>query len=246
MADNQEKLQSTDIDLTSSNQFLTKLSNFWYYHKWKVIVIAFFAIVIIVGVVQMATKTDPDIEITVATHTIFYKENVDPLDQTLNALLTSDLNGDGKKSVQLNHYKIYSESEMKAANEAEKDENGKPIIYVDESNNKSQIEQFNSYIATGQGSIMIVSEYLYNERNKDLWTPISEIYGDKLPEGVTTDGYGIWLKDTGVYQNLDAFRFLPKDSIICIVRPMLLSGDRGTQKHEAAVEYFKTLVEFGK
>ena len=45
MADNQEKLQSTDIKLTSSNKILTWLSNFWYYHKWKVIIIAFFAII---------------------------------------------------------------------------------------------------------------------------------------------------------------------------------------------------------
>ena len=249
MADNQEKLQGTDIKLTSSNKFLTWFSNFWYYHKWKVIVIAFFLVVVVVGVVQMLNKTDPDIEITVATHMIFDQENVDALDTTFNALLSSDLNGDGKKSVQFNHYKIYSESEMQAANEAETDANGDPIIYADESNNKAQIEQFNNYIATGQGSIMIVSEFLYNDlvkRNKELVTPISEIYGDKLPEGVTSDGYGIWLKDTGAYKNLDALKALPEDSIICIIRPMLLNGERGNEKHQAAVEYFKTIVEFGK
>ena len=70
MAENQEKLQSTDIKLTSSNKFLTWLSNFWYYNKWKVIVITFFAVVVIVGVVQMVGKTDPDIDVTVATHTV--------------------------------------------------------------------------------------------------------------------------------------------------------------------------------
>lgn len=250
MAENQEKLQSTDIKLTSSNKFLTWLSNFWYYNKWKVIVITFFAVVVIVGVVQMVGKTDPDIDVTVATHTVYYQENVDSLEQTLNALLPSDMNGDGKKNIQLNLYKIYSEAELKAANEKETDAEGNPIIYADESYNKSQIEQYNSYIMTGQCSVMIISEYLYGElvsRKGDeiLLKPISEIYGDDLPEGTTADGYGIKLKATGAYKHLDAFRTLPDDSVICIMRPFVMSGGRGEEKHEAAIEYFKTIVEFG-
>lgn len=251
MADNQEKLQSTDIKLTSSNKFLKWLENFWYYHKWKVIIITFFAVVLIVGVVQMVNKTDPDIEVTVATHTVYYQENVDALEQTLTSLMGEDINGDGKKTVVLNTYKIYSEAELKAANEKETDAAGNPVIYADESYNKSQIEAYNSYIMTGQCSVMIISEYLYNDlvsRNSDeiLLKPISEIYGDNLPEGVTADGYGIRLKDTGAYKNLDAFRGLPGDSIICIMRPFVMNGDRGGEKHAAAVEYFKTIVEFGE
>ena len=250
MADSQEKLQGTDIRLTSSNKFLTWLSNFWYYHKWKVIVITFFAVVLAVGVFQMMNKTDPDIEVTVATHTVYYKEDVDPLEQTLKGLLSLDINGDGKKNVQLNLYKIYSEAELKAANEKETDAEGNPIIYADESYNKSQIEQYNSYIMTGQCSVMIISEYLYNElvsrqSEEILLKPMSEIFGDELPAGVTEDGYGIKLAATGAYKNLDALRFLPDDTVICIMRPFVMSGSRGEEKHAAAVEYFKAIVEFG-
>ena len=251
MADNQEKLQSTDIKLTSSNKFLKWLENFWYYHKWKVIVIAFFAVVVVVGVVQMVSKTDPDIEVTVATHTVYYKENVDALEQTLNSLMQEDINGDGKRTVVLNTYKIYSEAELKAANEKDTDAAGNPVIYADEAHNKSQIESYNSYIMTGQCSVMIISEYLYHDltsRGSDeiLLTPISEIYGENLPAGVTADGYGIRLRDTGAYKNLDAFRSLPQDSVICIMRPFVMNGNRGEEKHAAAVEYFKTIVEFGE
>ncbi len=251
MADSQEKLQSTDIKLTSSNKFLKWLENFWYYHKWKVIIITFFAVVIIVSVAQMINKTDPDIEVTVATHTVYYQENVDSLEQALTALLPGDINGDGKKTVILNTYKIYSEAELKAANEKETDAEGNPVIYADEAYNKSQIEAYNSYVMTGQCSVMIISEYLYNDlvsRNSDeiLLKPISEIYGDNLPEGVTADGYGIKLKACGAYKNLDAFRSLPDDSVICIMRPFVMNGGRGEEKHGAAVEYFKTIVDFGK
>lgn len=250
MAENQEKLQSTDIKLTSSNKFLNWFSNFWYYNKWKVIVITFFAIVLIVGIVQMANKEDPDIEVTVATHTVYYQEEVDALESTVKSLMPTDLNGDGKKKVQLNLYKIYSESELLAANEQETDADGNPIIYADEAYNKEQIEQYNSYIMTGQCTIMIISEYLYNDlagrRSEDvLLKPMSEIYGGDLPAGVTEDGYGIKLKATGAYKNLDAFRFLPDDTVICIMRPFVMNGSRGEEKHEAAVECFKALVEFG-
>ncbi len=250
MADNQEKLQGTDIKLTSSNKFLTWLDNFWYHHKWKVIIIAFFAVFLIVTIIQMASKSNPDIEVTVATHTIYHTEEVDALESTLLALMPSDMNGDGKKKVQLNLYKIYSEEELKAANEAETDANGYPIIYADPSYNKTQMSDYNSYIMTGQCSVMIVSEYLYSElveRREDdiLLKPISEIFGDDLPRGVTKDGYGIRLTETGAYKNLDAFSFLPADSVICIMRPFSITGDTGKDRHEDAVEYFKNIVEFG-
>ena len=49
MRDNKDfdesKLEAAEIKLNSSNKTLGWLENFWYYHKWKVIVILFFTIV---------------------------------------------------------------------------------------------------------------------------------------------------------------------------------------------------------
>ncbi len=250
MNDNQEKIRGTDIKLTSSNKFLSWLDNFWFHHKWKLVIGLFFAIVLTVGIMQIANKSDPDIDVTVATHTIYYAEQVNGLERDLHALLSSDLNGDGKKNVQLNLYKIYSEEEMKAANEAETDENGYPVIYADPTHNKEQMQQYNSYIMTGQCQVMILSDYLYRElverRTEDiLLVPMSEIYGEKLPDGVTADGYGIKLTRIGAYKNLDGLRFLPDDSVICIMRPFIISGNDGSEMYDSAVGYFKDLVEFG-
>ncbi len=243
------KLQGSDIDVKLSNPFFKWLDNFWYHHKWKVIIIAFFAIVIVVGVVQMINKEECDVEVTVATHTIYYTENVDALEKALVGIMPSDINGDGKKKVQLNLYKIYSESELKDANEAETDEDENPIIYADPTYNKEQISQFNSYIMTGQCTVMIVSEYVYDDlvgRREDdiLLKPMSEIFGEELPRGVTADGYGIKLSECGAY-SLDAFRTLPNDSIICIMRPFVMSGNANSEKYEKTIEYFKSIVEFG-
>ena len=249
MENGNEKLQGSDIDVKLSNPFFKWLDNFWYHHKWKVIIIAFFAIVIAVGVVQMVNKEECDVEVTVATHTVYYTENVNALENALVGIMPSDINGDGKKMVQLNLYKIYSEAELKDANEAETDEDGNPVIYADPIYNKEQISQFNSYIMTGQCTVMIVSEYVYQDlvgRRADdiLLKPMGEIFGDELPVGTTADGYGIRLSKCGAY-SLDAFRTLPSDSIICIMRPFVMSGNVNSEKYEKTLEYFKSIVEFG-
>ena len=75
--------------------------------------------------------------------------------------------------------------------------------------------------------------------------PMSEIFGDELPSGTTADGYGIKLSECGAY-SLDAFRSLPRDSIICIMRPFVMSGNSNSEKYEKTIEYFKSIVEFGK
>ena len=95
MENGQEKLQGSDVNVTLSNPFLKWLDNFWYHHKWKVIIITFFAIVVIVGVVQMVNKEKYDVNVTVATHTTYYTENVDAIERALVSLMQTDMNGDG-------------------------------------------------------------------------------------------------------------------------------------------------------
>lgn len=250
MCNGQEKLQGSDVNVRLSNPFIKWLDNFWYHHKWKVIIITFFLIVAIVGIVQMINKEEYDVNVTVATHTIYYTENVDALENALVGLMLEDINGDGKRRVQLNLYKIYSEDEISEANEAETDENENPIIYADEAYNKEQIDQFNSYIMTGECTVMIVSEYVYNDlvsrRTEDvLLKPISEIYGDALPAGTTDDGYGVRLSATGAYQNIDGCAWIPDDAIICIMQPFFFSKGANEEKYAKTVDYFKNIVEFG-
>ncbi len=246
-----EKLKDSDIKVTLSTPFGKWLSNFWYHHKWKVIIIGFFAIVIIVGVVQMLKKEDHDIEIVIATHTMLYAEDSEALEKALVSLMPEDFNGDGKKTLYLNTYKIYSEEELKAANEAETDSDGNPIIYADENFNKEQINEFDQYIMTGECTIMILSEYLY----KDLITrsetvllkPIKDIFGDSIPADMIAEGgYGILLYKTGAYKNLDALKLIPDDAVICMMQPMAFNKGFSEEKYEKALNYFKSIVNFGQ
>lgn len=245
------KSDGAEIHLSAKGPFLNWLDNFWYHHKWKVIIIAFFVTVAVVGIVQMVCKEECDASITVATHTIHYRENVYALEQTLVSLMPSDRNGDGKKLLQLDTYKIYSEDEIKAANEAETDANGHPIIYVDESYNKSQLQDYNSNIMSGECTVMFISEYLYGElvnRRADdvLLKPVSEIFDGELPSGVMPDGYGVKLSETRAYSYFEAFQSLPSDTVVCIVRPFAFGGSSNKEKYDFAVQYFKNIVKFGE
>lgn len=248
---NFDKIDSSNIVISEKSKALSWLDNFWYHHKWKVIIITFFAIFLVVGIVQMSNKTEADITVTVATHTIYYKENVNALENDLVSLMPTDRNGDGQKILNLKTYKIYSESELKVANEAETDEAGNPVIYADEAYNKEQIKQFNSFIGTGECSIVILSEYMYNDvvaRRSDvsLLISMSEIYGDDLPIGVMADGYGIRLKQTEAYEYFSSFATIPDDAVICIMRPFVFGNGGSEQKNQFAIDYFKSIVSFGQ
>jgi hypothetical protein len=112
---NESKLDTTEIRLTSDNKVLSWLSNFWYHNKWTVIIVSFFAIIFIIGIVQMVQKEEDDTFIVIAAPTTFYGEDLSGITDTLESLMPSDINGDGKKSLYLMTYSIYSEEEMKAA-----------------------------------------------------------------------------------------------------------------------------------
>ncbi len=246
-----EKLDAADINLTKNNKFFTWLDNFWYHHKWKVIIITFFAIIAVVGIVQMTGKADYDINITVATHTIYYRENVAALESDLESLMPADRNKDGERSILLKTYKIYSESELKEANEAETDEDKNPIIYADEVYNKNQMQEYTSYIRTGDCTVMILSEYLYGElvskREEDiLLVPMSELFGEELPVGTVSNGYGVRLRDTEAYKYFDSFKTIPDDAVICIMRPFVVGVGADKEKYDFATDYFKSIVTFGE
>lgn len=242
-----QKQDASDINITASSPFMRWLDNFWYHHKWKVIIIAFFAIVIIIGVVQMLGKEDPDSEITIATHTVYYRENVDAIDAALLQLMPGDRNGDGKKNVLTHYYKIYSEKEMTDANGAETDSEGDPVIYADKSYNDSQYSDFKNYINTGESSILFVSQYLYDELvEQNRVMPLSEIFDGKLPRGAMSDGCGVMLKDTYAREFLEAFGTLPDDTVICILRPYVWGSSSREEHYAYTVEYFKNIVTFGE
>lgn len=246
MADDREKINGENVKIKVSNPFLTKLENFWFHHKWKVIISAFFLIVIGVGAFQMFTKEKYDTQVSVATHVIYTKEELEAFNKTLESFMSEDVNSDGKKNLAVYRYRIYSEEEIEEANSGF-DENGNPKIVSDKNFIREQITELNNTINSGQCTLMFVSAYEYDELvnkrpNDVLLLPMPELFGDELPEGVTENGYGVKLNSIAAYE-LDGFKWLPDDTVICILRKFPTVSE---ERYEADKEMFKNIVEFGE
>ena len=247
----ESKLDGAEIRLAPNSPFFAKLDNFWYHHKWKVIIIAFFAIVIIVGVVQMVGKTDADASVVIAV-----PETVTPLQSrdistALGQLLPSDANGDGKKDLDVLAYPIYSEEELDKANhtetETEADGGWHYVPVVDQSYNVDRHKEYTAYLQGGEAAVLFVSEYLYESlRTHDRILPLSEIFGESLPTGALADGYGVRLGDLAIYSYIDALKVIPEDTIVCILRPYVFGKNANEDRYECAKGLFKNIVTFSK
>ena len=245
------KLEADDVDLLRKSPFISKLENFWYHNKWKVIIIAFFAIVLIVGVAQVAGKTEPDATVVVAVpETITPLQSAD-ISSALVSIMPSDANGDGKKAIDVLAYPIYSEEEFEEANhtetETEKDGGWHYVPTVNQSYNVEKFNEYTEFLKTGEATVMLVSEYLYeNLVANDRVRPLSDIFGDKTPAGATADGCGVRLGDIALYSYVDAIGVVPEDTIVCILRPYIWGASSDPEKYAHAEELFKKIVTFGE
>ena len=241
----ESKLDAPEISLTSGSPFLSKLSNFWYYHKWTVIVVTFFAVIFIVGAVQFFTKEESDETVIIACPMTFYAEQIEGLDNTLTGLMP--VNGDGSaKKLDVYTYSIYSEDEMNQANAEETDSEGKPVKKVDGNYNTSQSSKYYDFLQTGECSLLFVSLELYEvQKNNNRLRSLEEIFGENLPEGALSDGYGVRLGDTYIYEFFPELQTLPANTIICILRPYIHGASSKEEKYSSTVEFYKNLVTFG-
>lgn len=82
-----------------------KWNNFWYYHKWHVVIGAAAAAIVIATVVSAVRTVQPDYNVGLITRTAYPNEVISQLGQEM-AKYGKDRNGDGKVVVQVNQYQI--------------------------------------------------------------------------------------------------------------------------------------------
>lgn len=248
-----EKLEAEDVKIVyeTENPFLKKLSNFWYYHKWKVIIISFFAIIFAVGITQMITREKVDEAVIVAAPVYLNSEQREGIDSLLTSLLPKNKDG-SLRNLDIRKYVVYSEKEIEDANHAETGEDGRYIEQIDKSVIVEEIQSFNDDLSTGECSVLFVCPYLYEELSKrqvsgdrDIRLTMSEVFGDDLPEGVMPDGCGVRLGDTELYKYYEELQVLPEDTVVCVLRSYYMGASSNKEKHAMSVELFKNIVTFG-
>ena len=240
----EEKLEAHDIGAGVAAQRAERphgklyrwLDNFWYHYKWPVLIGGFFAIVLLVCILQMCGKESKgDVNIvlagpySLATDEAAYGD----LQKCLAAELARDYNDDGQKKVDIMHYTIYSEEQIKAANGE-----------IHTSSNTGNYDTYKDYLTTGDAGILFLDPWLYEELagKTDHLQEITEVVG-KQPEGALLDEngkcYGVRLGDTALYRENSAVRILPADTVICLLKPLVF-GEQSEWSH--TLEYLRALI----
>lgn len=249
-----EKLEARDIRLGAGGTARAErphgklyrwFDNFWYHHKWKTIIIAFFAVVVLVCALQMCNKEDEgDIKVLMAGPYGFSTEEsgIADLQAFLDKSLPEDYDGNGTKKVTIINYTVYSEEQIK--------ERQAQDIYVSTGTNADNYQQYISYLQTGESSLLFLDPWLAEQLNKGQLLELGGLLG-YLPEGaiIQTDAegnpavYGIRLGDTALYRDNIAMQALPEDTVICLAAP-LYGGNEGNkaEKLERAKALFSALI----
>lgn len=244
-----EKLDAEGVKIVyeTENPFLKKLSNFWYYHKWKVIIITFFAIVAAVGIYQMVTREEVDEVVVVAAGAHLEHDECAAIDSLLTSCLPKNKDG-SVRSLEIYDYTVYSEDEIEEANHSETDSEGRYIVKIDRSFIVTEIESYNSYMQTGECSVLLLNPELYHSfanRDTDPRMTMVEVFGGDMPQGVMPDGRGVRLGDTAIYKYYEELQVLPEDTVVCVLHSYYIGASSNKDKHSFSVELFKNIVNFG-
>lgn len=109
----EEEIHKGDAELKPDTP-KKKWDNFWFYHKWHVVIAIVVIILAAFFIHDMVTKVNPDYEIGMITEATYPSDLVDGLQAQL-AKYGEDLNGDGKVVVQVNQYVLSAGDEPDAA-----------------------------------------------------------------------------------------------------------------------------------
>jgi hypothetical protein len=219
--------------------------NYWYYYKWRTIIIGFFIIAFAVMVPQFLNNTDYDINILYAGPYIFKLGEKDKAEEIFRELMTKDYNGDGKKTVLLANMTIMTNAQMQEA--MEKAHKQGITLILNQYSSLQMDKAFSQEIFAGESIICLLDPTKYEQvRKQDGFLPLKDALGYK--PGNAFDDYGIYFCNTAVGQYFDLFKQFPEDTILCIRRISTASVFTGVKKAQKKYEYnldfFKRLVEF--
>ena len=227
--------------LTTNSRVLTWLDNFWYHYKWHTIIGGFFAIVLIVGLVQMLTRPSYDTMLVCAGGNTMTEEEKAALDELFCKLCPDDFNDDGEKRINLVMYQAYSDEELQKEKEQAEAES-EHFVY-DANHYAQEKKNFIFFTQTGEGAVCIVSPYLYENLSiEERLRELSTMYAyNEQPKGVTEDGKGVIWGETDLYIYYPAARTIPCDWIVCLLKPTINADENDYANSE---ELFRALVEY--
>ena len=197
-----------------------KWQNFWFYHKWHVIVGAAVLVVAVVLIVQTVMRENPDYRLAIATDIYISDSAVQQLEQELSKV-GKDLNGDGKILVQAD------------------------LLYLGDGMNNSQLEVANrtkmiAYLASNEPLFWAMAPKMYDELLAEAeYEPVFALLNLEA-EGVSADGrYWNW-KDSELLQK-EEMEGVPED-LYFGVRVVNESNDKLVQSQTEALDLLRAYI----
>lgn len=220
-------------------------ANFWYHYKWPVILISFFAIVIIIAVAQMAGKEKADVSIMYAGPQYISSESYDSLRGAIKNIM-SDYNGDGEKGIMFSSLTCMTETQVEWKYQQAK-EQGISDFYIDRSANVAELKRLEVNFMVGEHVIMFMDPALYKEAEGACgFVPLTEIF-DELPE-CAIDEYAVEIARTEFYEFFDGAHIIPEDTLAVVRDVSTMTAYRKDKKADEIQrchnDMLRDLVEF--
>ncbi len=231
-----------------------KLDNFWYHHKWKVIIISFCAVVLLICTLQMCRREDSDIYIMYAGPYKFGQTDAHSFRQAMSAV-TPDANGDGQGRAELVDLYILSDEQIKGEKkklEANDGEGG--VVVVNYEMFAANRKAFDSHMWSGDTVICMLDPHLYQSvfvmgddgEKKSGFIKLSEVLG-YVPQNAY-DEYSIRVKDTPLAEYYTILNQLDEDTLLCVreisTMPSLWNREKTAKYHAFCLEVFRAIFEF--
>lgn len=242
MRNREEKKSGEEIVI--DNRVLRWLDNFWYHHKWPVIIIAFFVIVGMVSFTQCSQRETGDITLVYAGgYTMTAEEQANLIDVFDAVALQIEDSKEAPLTTLLSHYSVYTEEEMKAAC-TDADGTYSASAYASfKQVTQDHLKTFGTYIMTGESGIWLVSEYVYEIQNlKKLARPLDDLFST-VPKGAI-DNYAIRLSDTELYSYYDALKCLPEDTLIVMSQPLAMGQVSNEEVYQDYLSLYYAMIQF--
>ena len=108
----EDKIEAGDINIAEKSKFFKWLDNFWYHYKWTLLIAVFFIVVLVVGLVQLFSKTESDATVMYAGPYQLSNDEINAIRNDLTSLLPYDFNGDEKNILHLLNTRFFPKTRL--------------------------------------------------------------------------------------------------------------------------------------
>lgn len=202
--------------------------NYWYYYKWPVIIVSFFAVVILICTLQAGNRETYDVSILYTGPHIFVPAEKSSLSSAFSQIMSEDYDGDGRKKVDIVDTPAFTDEQIREA-VGTSDDPALSIRYAPYT--VSNVEgTFTQRVFAGDTVLCLVDEYWYKLLlDSESLVKLEVVIGYRPEE--LADDYSAYFSDLA-FASFFSFS-LPEGTRVCFRKISTASAFTGRKAAEA-------------